>query len=235
MMYMGSKRRIAKYIVPIIREIAQQENVSSYVEPFVGGANLIDKIDFIDRRVGNDINYYVIELFKALQLGWVPPEHISKTEYLHIKENQNDFAPEIVAFVALLCSFGGKWWGGYARNAQGRNYARAGKNVLLKQKPFLTDVEFLCNSYDKLNIPNKSLVYCDPPYFGTTKYKDNFDHDKFWNWCRTLENKRGIPVIISEYAAPKDFECIMEIDHYSTLNKNKKVVRIEKLFRLSTM
>ena len=58
MMYMGSKRRIAKYIVPIIREIAQQENVSSYVEPFVGGANLIDKIERLDATI-NDFSYLI--------------------------------------------------------------------------------------------------------------------------------------------------------------------------------
>lgn len=38
---MGSKRRIAKDILPIILENRKENQF--YVEPFVGGCNLIDK------------------------------------------------------------------------------------------------------------------------------------------------------------------------------------------------
>ena len=40
-----------------------------------------------------------------------------------------------------------------------------------------------------------------------------------------------VPVFVSEYTAPDDFECILEIEHRSTLsstNNSKRVV--EKLF-----
>lgn len=42
--YMGSKSRIAKYIVPIIQKYIDENNIEKYVEPFVVGANVIDKI-----------------------------------------------------------------------------------------------------------------------------------------------------------------------------------------------
>lgn len=45
------------------------------------------------------------------------------------------------------------------------------------------------------------VVYCDPPYAGTTGYGREFDHDAFWQWCRT----RDFPVYVSEYRAPEDF------------------------------
>ena len=35
--YMGSKSRIAKYIVPIIQKYIDDNEVTKYVEPFVGG------------------------------------------------------------------------------------------------------------------------------------------------------------------------------------------------------
>ena len=43
MRYMGSKNRISKYIVPIIQSYIN-DNTNCYIEPFVGGANMIDKI-----------------------------------------------------------------------------------------------------------------------------------------------------------------------------------------------
>ena len=58
MKYMGSKRRIAKEILPIILKNRKQGQY--YVEPFVGGCNIIDKVD--GNRIGNDINKYLIAL-----------------------------------------------------------------------------------------------------------------------------------------------------------------------------
>ena len=37
MKYMGSKSRIAKYIAPILQECIDSNNVTTYIEPFVGG------------------------------------------------------------------------------------------------------------------------------------------------------------------------------------------------------
>lgn len=37
MKYMGSKSRIAKYIVPILQECIDSNHVTTYIEPFVGG------------------------------------------------------------------------------------------------------------------------------------------------------------------------------------------------------
>lgn len=48
------------------------------------------------------------------------------------------------------------------------------------------------------------VVYCDPPYAGTNGYGRGFDHDAFWQWCRT----RDFPVYVSEYHAPEDFVSI---------------------------
>ena len=48
------------------------------------------------------------------------------------------------------------------------------------------------------------VVYCDPPYAGTNGYGRGFDHEAFWQWCRT----RDFPVYVSEYRAPEDFISI---------------------------
>ena len=49
MKYMGSKNRHARDIIPILMK--EHTSAMLYVEPFVGGANIIDKIP-ADRRYG---------------------------------------------------------------------------------------------------------------------------------------------------------------------------------------
>ena len=42
--YMGSKSRIKKYVVPFLQKLIEENGIDTYIEPFVGGANIIDKI-----------------------------------------------------------------------------------------------------------------------------------------------------------------------------------------------
>jgi DNA adenine methylase len=222
---MGSKNKISKYIIPFL--IENKKSNQLYIEPFVGGCNMIDKIT--GKRIGNDFHHPLIEMWKALQNGWIPPEFISKEEYYYIKENQESLDPALVGFAGFLCSFGGKWWGGYAFNKKNDNYAARGRRVLLKQIKLLKDVEFMNYNYINLPIENNSIIYCDPPYKGTTKYSNNFNHEEFWEWCRNISKKNN-KIYISEYNAPKDFILLKEIKHKTILDKNSNYIRVEKLF-----
>lgn len=65
MKYMGSKRRIAKYILPII--LKDRKPGQWYVEPFAGGMNSICEVD--GNRIANDYHYYLIEMWKAIEGG----------------------------------------------------------------------------------------------------------------------------------------------------------------------
>lgn len=130
----------------------------------------------------------------------------------------------MVSFVRLAGS------GGYAFNKKGDNYAERGSRCLVKQAKNLDGIVFKSGSYLELEIPENSLIYCDPPYANTCRYKDNFNHDIFWDWCRA-QTKSGHTVFISEYYAPNDFVCVKEIQHKTILDKNSQYPRIEKLFR----
>lgn len=44
MVYLGSKAKIANWLIPILNQIILDYNITEYYEPFVGGANVIDKI-----------------------------------------------------------------------------------------------------------------------------------------------------------------------------------------------
>ena len=201
----------------------------TWVEPFVGGANVIQAVK--DKRIGNDAHPELIALLKAVSNGYIPPDTITKSEYNKIKNNQDNYPPELVGFVGFLCSFGSKWYGGYAHNTKGSNYAALGCRALLKQAPLLRGIDFRCGGYNRLDIPDKSLVYCDPPYKSTQVYTDTINHEKFFDWCRSLANQNHI-VYVTEYEMPKDFTLIRRISHTSKLNLNNKEDRVEKLFTL---
>lgn len=61
MKYLGSKNKLAKDIIPIVQSYIT-DGTKYYIEPFVGGANVIDKIEF-DRKVGSDVQPYLKSLY----------------------------------------------------------------------------------------------------------------------------------------------------------------------------
>lgn len=85
MIYMGSKNRIAKDLLPIITKYLTKDRW--YVEPFCGGCNMIDKVNH-NKRIANDYNKYLIALFKALQDGVELPTYISKEEYNSVRQKK---------------------------------------------------------------------------------------------------------------------------------------------------
>ena len=68
MKYVGSKARIAKYIVPIIQQYLDAHGHSKYVEPFVGGANIITQIKH-PVRLGTDNSLPLIKLLHHVTFG----------------------------------------------------------------------------------------------------------------------------------------------------------------------
>ena len=230
MVYMGSKNRIAKELIPIITKDLKPNQW--YVEPFVGGANMIDKIEH-PYKLGADNNKYLIALLEAVQNGQELPEYINKDEYIAVKTNKDNYPDWYVGFVGFICSFRGKFFGGYSgycttKTGIQRNYIKERINNILKQN--LDGIKLVCSSYDALDIPANSIIYCDPPYNGTTKYKDSFDSDAFWQWCRD-KAKEGHTVYVSEYNAPEDFKCIWEKQINSNLGDTSKTAT-EKLFTI---
>jgi DNA adenine methylase len=227
---MGSKARIAKHILPIM--LKNRKEGQWWVEPFVGGANMIDKVE--GNRLGADLNNYLISLLQHCEEGLSNdlPDKISEDEYNHIKNNFDKYEDHLIAHCGFNATFGAKWFGGYARARKGTGYDRdvvCGKNSLVKAMPLLKNVYFKCSAYFDLIIPKNSVIYCDPPYKGATKYKDGFCHDRFWDWCRA-KAKAGHQVFVSEYNAPADFVCVWQKEIQSGLNTNSTKKGIEKLF-----
>ena len=235
MKYMGSKSRFAKHILPIILENRSDEQW--YIEPFAGGMNMIAGVS--GNRVANDLNKYLIKMWENILDGWVP-EKIDKEEYLKVRDNKDQYPDYYVGWVGFNCSYSGKWFAGFAGDTitkigKIRDYQSEAIKNILNQRDKMVGILFKNEQYFNLNIPDDSIIYCDPPYQGTTKYFSEFDHDLFWYWVRNQE-KNGNKVFVSEYDCPDDFECIWQKTAKSSLSANGKSgsnkTSIEKLFTL---
>lgn len=223
MKYMGSKNRIAKHLLPIMLAEAEKYNITTWIEPFVGGANMIDKVPDTYKRVGYDLNDHAIHaLIDIRDNAENLPDFVSEKEYKSYK----GLPPQsITSWVRFVCAFGGDFERGYARdfrrNVDGVNFSAVGKRNALKQYPKIQNVQFICDSYENLDFEN-CLIYCDPPYQGTSGYKTcAFNHDKFFDWC-IWQAKKNI-VFVSEYNAPDDFIEVWrgEIKRYVNMRKNR--------------
>jgi DNA adenine methylase len=229
MKYMGSKNRIAKEILPIM--LKERKENQLWVEPFVGGGNLIDKVE--GNRLGADTNRYVIEALIAIR------DNISELPKNNLEFTENDYKSlrdsdtyKFKGYAGFAMSYGGKWLGGWCRDGLNkRDYVNESYKNALTQSPKLFGVELVNQSYLHLQIPSNSLIYCDPPYIGTTKYNEEFNHSEFWEWCRKMV-KGGHTVFVSEYEAPSDWVCVWEKEIVSSLTKNTgSKTGLERLFK----
>lgn len=226
MQYFGGKARTCSKISDYINQFTYNRD---YIEPFVGGAWVFSKIKS-PNKTAYDICEPLIKMYRAVQKGWVPPSEVSEDLYKAAKAGE--VSEELRAFIGFGCSFAGKWFGGYARDGKGRNYAQNAKNSLMKKYPGFCSGHFYASDYRELK-PDNCVIYCDPPYKGTTGYDaaGDFDTEEFWDIIRTW-SKNNL-VFVSEYQAPEDFECVLAIETKTDIRTRKagKEPRIEKLFK----
>lgn len=231
MQYQGGKHRLSKYLLPQIQAYLHSESI--YYEPFVGSAAIASKIECKEKHL-SDICEPLINMFKALQNGWIPPDSLTEEEYKSIKSKM-DFKDPLTAFAGFGCSFGGKWFGGYARKNDNpteyqQDYAGLARSSLIKS--ISQDMKFEHKSYDQITGVEGAVFYCDPPYQGTLGYQfgKNFSHDQFWRWAN--QTAEANTVLVSEFYCPdSSWECIWELKRYIVtaigISDNS---RVEKLF-----
>lgn len=237
MKFIGSKSKIAKYIIPIMKPYIKKANV--YWEPFCGGCNLIDKIPNFPgvTKFATDGNEYLISMWNTLYGGWEPPDSISKEEYEAVKtlKDKKIIPYYYLGFIGHNCSFSGDWFAGYAGTGEKRNRCLEAKRHLLKQIKKLQGVRFYHADYkreDSLGF-KKYVIYCDPPYYNGFKYKGSefgFNHEEFWDWCRIMA-KNNV-VFVSDYYAPPDFELVWEQEVTINAHQTKQKKAIERLYKV---
>jgi DNA adenine methylase len=221
MQYLGGKSRVAPHLA---RVMLAQANSPCYVEPFAGACSVAVRMASGFKHVYlSDASPDLIALWKAMQSGWVPPETISEDLYGELRH-----APvsAVRGFAGYGCSFGGKWFGGYARDPKhGRNFARTAGSLLKNRVARLRNASFSCSDYRDVSIPVGSVVYCDPPYLGATRYTRlaNFDSGEFWCWAAIQSRKAS--VYVSEYRAPVGWQPIWSSTPRVTLRRDSNSPR----------
>lgn len=227
-MYMGGKTRVASQIAAVMR--AHRKGADTYVEPFLGGGSVAALMAPEFKTVHlSDANESLIMLWKEVVDGWKPPGHITKDQWQTLREDPKPSAMKALA--GFASSYGGKWFAGYAK-APGRNYVSGGVRELRKFAGGFLHAEIRHLDYLAAGqfIGPGTLVYCDPPYEGTTGYGavGTFNSAQFWNAMREW-SARGATVFVSEYSAPEDFVSVWRLKVQVTMDANDNV-GTEQLF-----
>ncbi|MCM1393258.1 MAG: DNA adenine methylase [Ruminococcus sp.] len=230
MHYMGGKYSVRKPIAEIIRNCKIRGGTDTFVSLFCGALNVESEVakDF-QNVICNDKHKYLISMLQAVQNGFELPDFVSREEYYYIKEHKDEM-PQLAGFVGFGCSFGGRWFQGYAKNARKHNYCAEAKRGLLRKLSMMPHAEFICGDYRDVDIPDGAIVYCDPPYAGVKRYSGTgeFDSAAFWQYVRELSKR--CTVLVSETAAPEDFKSIWEQKKTRTLSNKQYFDVVEKVF-----
>jgi DNA adenine methylase len=200
---MGGKFRQAPHIAKAIA--AHSQGYDRYHEPFLGGGNsAVAATRYFCTVTAADLHEDLVLLWQAVLSGWQPPDSISEAQYAEIKAARPS---ALRGFVGFGCSFGGKFFGGYARQKKDAKHTGdicgAAKKGLLKKAAILRQSGVVVTRQNFLDYmpPSPTVVYCDPPYEGTTSYTSMVDSAQFWRHCEFLALV-GHRVFVSEYSVP---------------------------------
>lgn len=230
---MGGKSRIAKQLAAEINKIRRPGQL--VWDAFCGGLSMSVELLKSGPVWATDANVPLITMYKAIQDGWEPPSVVSREDYERSK-SLPDTDP-VKAFCGFGCSFGGKWFGGYAHDSTGSrnrdgvpsNYALSAKRRLSKEvtRQSFSVIDFM--AVDPFDVD--ACLYLDPPYAGATRYNGAapFDHTAFCH--RVAEWAARTHVFVSEYAFPMG-ECIWSKPQTTTVSrdKSKYTQAVERLY-----
>lgn len=233
MQYLGGKARLAKDLTAAIR--GEVGGVSIW-EPFCGGLSMSAALAAGGPGLASDTNASLIALYKACRKGWEPPEHVSESEYAAARSLPDEDPRK--AFIGIGCSFGAKWFGGYARGSDGANYAGMARRSLLKKIEATRHWEIEHASFFDVAPRERErefAIYCDPPYANTTRYAGTADFDSaaFWGRC-TAWAAVNIRVFVSEFECPVRHRVLWKKPRRIQVSGTQDQVRIERLFEVIT-
>jgi DNA adenine methylase len=228
MQFMGGKARIARRLEAEIR--IRSAGRTAFIEPFLGGAHVLPLLrDGFSYRGAGEVHEDLALLWQEARDGWVPPEAVSRELYASLRH-----APPsaLRGFVGYGCSFGGKWFGGYASNARGDDFCGAARRGVLRKAAGLEGSLIHQRDYREWTPDASTVVYCDPPYAGTTPYTGapGWQPLAFWGvmekWVAA-----GAIVLVSEYTAPEGWDTALEFPVKVSLRKDSNTLTAtEKLF-----
>lgn len=227
MMYQGSKSRLAKYIVPIINSYTENK---IFIDACCGGCNIIanpkHKIE-AKEKIAYDNNKYLIALLNKFKIDKPDFIDVSEQEYNNVKNNKDNYEDWYVGYVGFFATFASGFFNGYGRDKK-RNRTLGAYRGICKQN--FTDITIKQQDLFDLSAKN-AVIYIDPPYKNTKKYKVEFDYHRFWDKAKELS--RNNIVLVSEQIIPNDVEILLTKEIKMTMNaKGNYKTRIEYLVKV---
>lgn len=235
MVFLGSKNKYKNDIPPIINKYIKDNNITTFIDCFCGGANLADKI-MCENIYAIELSPTLYSLHKQAQEDFskIPEDgnkEIWDNSYAawkrmkNILDNKNfsDFTEEDFDIIGLpLYEIGSiEWYSsysrggfakGYAKNTATRNYYKEAKKNHEKQSKndIYKKINFICDSYENVEniFKNKEniLLYCDAPYRNTAVYSISKNFDYPKYYKWLNEISRIYPVFVSEQYLPSEFD-----------------------------
>lgn len=239
MRYLGGKARLARRLSEAM--LADTDTRTDYVEPFMGGASVLAAMaPHFERVLAADINPLPVVYWRAVAQGWLPSDTVTYDDWVTLRAAAaaGTVSPDI-AHAAFNASFGGKEWGGYARGTSPTgtpyNHPAESRRRAARLAPALVGVSFRVADYRDVfaATPDGAVVYCDPPYRGTTAYRtDPIDADEFDAACRALASRAT--VYVSEYSVDTPAEVVWSRDRavHVAGGAQTRARTTEKLFRI---
>lgn len=210
----GSKRSQAEKILTYF-----PKEIDTYYEPFCGGASIMRSLIESDIKVNHyicsDLNEDLINLWNAIKNNpneiyvhykelWNElnkDEDISRRKefYFSIRKRLNEEHSPLDFMFIMRTTFNGM--PRYNKLGDFNSPLHLTRTGIIPEKllKIMTDwtailndnnVEFLCESYEKVNPKHGDFVYLDPPYANTKgMYYGGIENNDFFDWIKNLNCK----------------------------------------------
>jgi site-specific DNA-adenine methylase len=189
--YHGGKQRIGLEIAERIASISTSfgGGIKGYVEPFSGMLGVYQHIPerlVVDTYLAGDVNKSVIAMWRRAQKGWKPPTSTTEAQYDTLRAQARSSA--LKGFIGHACSWRGIYFSPFRSRTDLRHSSERVQDIVKK----VEKVFFVHSEYNKFAGLKGYVIYCDPPYFKSSRYYDEkgralkFNHEKFYKWAERM-------------------------------------------------
>lgn len=216
MQYLGGKSKLIKRIAAVIKEF--NPSPEFIWEPFCGGTGATVGLAraFPEALViASDWSADLMEAIKFLDEGGTI-EGLDDEKFKATRAMASPYDKAVQYFMTF---------GGMPMSGPARPFDEYERNLAASQKRLIDTPNIIFRpamSYEEVRPLPGHVVYCDPPYAGTTGYKGTpkFDHDKFWNWA--LETSKVCDVFVSEKTVPIRADVVWTHTKISDMGNRKQ-------------
>lgn len=213
MRYSGGKHRQSKVIAAAVLE--QWDGKAPYYEPFCGMISVPVRLARERPQARyrmSDMSGAIITMWmRALSGTWNPPTSCTEKQYAALRTKQDPADPR-TAFIGTAMSFGGRWFGTYARDRAHKppqDFCGSGARSLIKIRDGLQGVDITFQQADYRTVrPRGAIVYLDPPYVDGMHDHHTFRDEEFWDYADGLVAARNLVFITQFDKAPKGWRML---------------------------